>query len=129
MNIGPHIDVGFYFTHISCIYLEGVYNYREDIIMENCPHCKSTPRDEELVSNLEKRLNRISGQLNGVTKMIKENRYCHDVLIQIAAIENALKEVGFILLKDHMTSCVVEDIKNNDLHSLEEAIEISKKLV
>ena len=97
--------------------------------MENCPHCKSTPRDEELLSNLEKRLNRISGQLNGVTKMIKENRYCHDVLIQIAAIENALKEVGFILLKDHMTSCVVEDIKNNDLHSLEEAIEISKKLV
>jgi len=129
MNIGPHIDVGFYFTHISCIYLEGVYNYREDIIMENCPHCKSTPRDEELVSNLEKRLNRISGQLNGVTKMIKENRYCHDVLIQIAAIESALKEVGFIILKDHMTSCVVDDIKNNDLHSLEEAIEISKKLV
>lgn len=97
--------------------------------MENCPHCKSTPRDEELVTNLEKRLNRISGQLNGVTKMIKENRYCHDVLIQIAAIESALKEVGFIILKDHMTSCVVDDIKNNDLHSLEEAIEISKKLV
>ena len=97
--------------------------------MENCPHCKATPRDEELVANLEKRLNRISGQLNGVTKMIKENRYCHDVLIQIAAIESALKEVGFIVLKDHMTTCVVSDIKNNDLHSLEEAIEISKKLV
>ena len=96
--------------------------------MENCPHCKHTPRDEELVANLEKRINRISGQLNGVNKMIKENRYCHDVLIQIAAIESALKEVGYILLKDHMTSCVVDDIKNNDLSSLEEAIEISKKL-
>ena len=96
--------------------------------MENCPHCKHTPRDEELINNLEKRINRISGQLMGVNKMIKENRYCHDVLIQIAAIESALKEVGFILLKDHMTTCVVEDIKNNDLHSLEEAIEIAKKL-
>ena len=96
--------------------------------MEKCPHCKKTPRSEELVNNLEKRLNRISGQLNGVTNMIKENRYCHDVLIQIAAIESALKEVGFILLKDHMTTCVVDDIKNGNLASLEEAIEISKKL-
>ena len=96
--------------------------------MENCPHCKHTPRNEELVENLTKRINRISGQLNGVSKMIQENRYCHDVLIQIAAIESALKEVGYILLKDHMTSCVVDDIKNNDLNSLEEAIEISKKL-
>lgn len=96
--------------------------------MENCPHCKHTPRNEELVENLTKRINRISGQLNGVNKMIVENRYCHDVLIQIAAIESALKEVGYILLKDHMTSCVVDDIKNNDLTSLEEAIEISKKL-
>ena len=97
--------------------------------MEDCCKMKNTPRDEELVNNLEKRINRISGQLNGVTKMIKENRYCHDVLIQIAAIESALKEVGFILLKDHMTSCVVDDIKNNDLSSLEEAIELSKKLI
>lgn len=98
------------------------------LIMENCPNCKHTPRSEEMVENLEKRINRISGQLNGVNKMIKENRYCKDVLIQIAAIESALKEVGFILLKDHMTSCVVDDIKNNDLTSLVEAIEISKKL-
>ena len=97
--------------------------------MEDCCKTKKTPRDEELVNNLEKRINRISGQLNGVTKMIKENRYCHDVLIQIAAIESALKEVGFILLKDHMTSCVVDDIKNNNLSSLEEAIELSKKLI
>ena len=97
--------------------------------MEDCCKTKKTPRDEELVNNLEKRINRISGQLNGVTKLIKENRYCHDVLIQIAAIESALKEVGFILLKDHMTSCVVDDIKNNDLSSLEEAIELSKKLI
>ena len=96
--------------------------------MENCPHYKHTPRNEELVENLTKRINRISGQLNGVNKMIVENRYCHDVLIQIAAIESALKEVGYILLKDHMTSCVVDDIKNNDLTSLVEAIEISKKL-
>lgn len=96
--------------------------------MEKCPHCKKDPRSQELIKNLQKRLNRISGQINGVSKMINENRYCGDVLIQIAAIESALKEVGYIVLKDHLYSCVSSDIKNDDFSSLEEAIEIAKKL-
>ena len=99
--------------------------------MENCPHRernKKNPRDEAFLENLNKRLNRISGQVNGVIKMINDNRYCGDVLIQIAAIESALKEVGYLVLKDHMESCVSEDIKNNDFTSLEEALEICKKL-
>lgn len=98
--------------------------------MENCCHEKSkrTPRDDELLKNIKQRMNRISGQVNGINKMLDENRYCGDILIQIAAIESALKEVGYIILKDHMMSCVSEDIKNNDFSSLEEAIEITKKL-
>ena len=98
--------------------------------MENCCHEKSkrTPRDDELLKNVKQRMNRISGQVNGINKMLDENRYCGDILIQIAAIESALKEVGYIILKDHMMSCVSEDIKNNDFSSLEEAIEITKKL-
>ena len=96
--------------------------------MENCPHCKKDPRPEELVSNLQKRLKKISGQINGVSKMVDENRYCGDILIQIAAIESALKEVGYIILKDHMHTCVSSDIKDGNFSSLEEALEISKKL-
>ena len=96
--------------------------------MENCPHCKKDTRPEELVSNLQKRLKKISGQINGVSKMIDENRYCGDILIQIAAIESALKEVGYIILKDHMYTCVSSDIKDGNFSSLEEALEISKKL-
>ena len=96
--------------------------------MENCPHCKKDPRPEELVSNLQKRLKKISGQINGVSKMVDENRYCGDILIQIAAIESALKEVGYIILKDHMYTCVLSDIKDGNFSSLEEVLEISKKL-
>ena len=96
--------------------------------MENCSHCKKDPRPEELVSNLQKRLKKISGQINGVSKMVDENRYCGDILIQIAAIESALKEVGYIILKDHMYTCVSSDIKDGNFSSLEEALEISKKL-
>ena len=98
------------------------------MLMENCPHCKKDPRSQEMIENLQKRLNRISGQINGVSKMINENRCCGDVLIQIAAIESALKEVGYIVLKDHLFTCVSSDIKNDDFSSLEEAIEITKRL-
>lgn len=99
--------------------------------MKNCCECERTkkdPRDNELLENLLKRLNKISGQVNGVTEMIKNNRYCGDILIQISAIEAALKEVGYIIYKDHMMTCVSNDIKNDDFSSLEEAIQIAKKL-
>ena len=53
--------------------------------MENCCHEKSkrTPRDDELLKNIKQRMNRISGQVNGINKMLDENRYCGDILIQI----------------------------------------------
>lgn len=96
--------------------------------MNECPHCKKKPRDEELVKNLKRRLSRIAGQVNGVDKMIDENRYCGDILIQITAIEKAIKEVGYMILEDHLKSCVYEDMQNNNTTSLEEALEICKKL-
>ena len=100
--------------------------------MNACPNCqknKKQPRDEELVKKLKTRLNRISGQVNGVSKMIEENRYCVDVLTQISAIERALREIGFIILEDHLKTCVTSDIKANDFSSLEEAVAICKKLI
>lgn len=97
--------------------------------MENCCcHTKKDPRSEELIKNIKLRMNKISGQVNGINKMIDENRYCKDILIQIAAIESALKEVGYIILEDHLKTCVSDDIKANDYSSLEDALEIVKKL-
>ena len=100
--------------------------------MSTCPNCqksKKQPRDEELMKNLRTRLNRVSGQINGVSKMIEENRYCADVLTQISAIESALREIGFIILEDHLKTCVSSDIKADDYSSLEEAVAICKKLI
>lgn len=100
--------------------------------MSACPNCqknKKQPRDTELVKNLKTRLNRVSGQINGVSKMIEENRYCVDVLTQISAIESALREIGFIVLEDHLKTCVASDIKVDDYSSLEEAVAICKKLI
>jgi DNA-binding FrmR family transcriptional regulator len=98
---------------------------------ETCPECqkqKHQPRDPKELKNLQTRLNRIIGQLNGIQKMLDENRYCGDVLNQIAACESALQQVGFIVLKTHMETCVTEDIKAGKEGSLDEALDLMKKL-
>lgn len=58
-----------------------------------------------------KRLNRISGQIAGLKKMVEEPRYCVDILTQIAAVRAALSSVGKFLLEDHMRTCVTASIK------------------
>ncbi|MDD7280772.1 metal-sensing transcriptional repressor [Floccifex sp.] len=87
--------------------------------------CKKEPRRD--VKNLKNRLHRIAGQINGVEKMIDENRYCGDVLIQISAIETALENLGYIILQEHLETCVVDDVKN-DKTNMDEVIALMKRL-
>lgn len=69
---------------------------------EKCCKCKNTPRSEESSKQLRNRINRIIGQLNGISKMIDDNRYCGDILTQVAAVESALQSIGYIILTEHM---------------------------
>ncbi len=94
----------------------------------NCCHYKSTPRSERELKQLKNRINRISGQLNGIQKMLDENRYCGDILIQIAAVESALQSIGYIVLKEHMETCVVEEIQNGNIGIVDETVDLMKKL-
>ena len=83
-----------------------------------------TPRDEELQADLQKRLNRVIGQLGGVKAMLDDNRYCGDVLTQIAAAESALQALGYMVLRDHMASCVVEQIRAGHDEIVDEAMDL-----
>ena len=60
------------------------------------------------------RLNRIAGQVRGVAQMIEDDRYCMDILHQIAAIKSALAKVESQVLKDHAACCVAEAIASGD---------------
>jgi DNA-binding FrmR family transcriptional regulator len=60
------------------------------------------------------RLRRIEGQVRGLTKMVEEERYCIDVLTQVAAAKAALESVSVALLEDHMQHCVADAIKTGD---------------
>ena len=93
-----------------------------------CCHHKTTPRSEETLRQLKNRLNRMSGQLNGISKMLDDNRYCGDILTQISAVESALQSFGHIILKEHMETCVVEEIQNGNTEIVSETFELIKKL-
>jgi DNA-binding FrmR family transcriptional regulator len=61
-----------------------------------------------------KRLNRIEGQVRGLARMVEEDRYCIDVVTQIAAVRAALRRVEEEVLRDHVAHCVEHAIKSGD---------------
>lgn len=63
--------------------------------------------NEIQTKKIKSRVNRISGQVNGIGKMIDEDRYCLDILDQIAAVRSALDSLGVELLSNHLENCVI----------------------
>ncbi|MGI6604653.1 MAG: metal-sensitive transcriptional regulator [bacterium] len=59
------------------------------------------------------RLRKVEGQVRGIQKMVDEDRYCVDILTQVAAVRAALNKVGLMLLESHTRGCVVQAIQEN----------------
>lgn len=95
--------------------------------MEDCPYCKKTVRSNEDKKELINRINRIIGQLNGISKMIQDDRYCQDILIQLSASKSAINSLSSEILDNHLHSCVVQAIKNGDEKVLDEINDLFKK--
>lgn len=94
-----------------------------------CTKHKNTPRSAELQADVTKRLNRAIGQLNAVKNMIEDNRYCGDVLTQLAAAESAVRRVSEIVLQEHMETCVVEEIRNGNDEVVDEAMALIRRFM
>jgi DNA-binding FrmR family transcriptional regulator len=62
--------------------------------------------NESVASDAKKRLARIAGQVSGIQKMVEEERYCVDILTQVAALRAALDQFGVLMLSSHLESCV-----------------------
>ncbi len=60
------------------------------------------------------RLNRVIGQLEGVKKMIEEQRYCPDILIQLRAARSAIRAVESSILKTHLQHCVAQSFNSEE---------------
>lgn len=94
---------------------------------ESCT--KTKHRSNTQKDNCIKRLNRISGQINGIGKMISDERCCDDILIQISAVNSALKSLGQEILLNHMKTCMVDDINNKKYETIDEIMNLCKKLM
>lgn len=64
--------------------------------------------------SLVRRLHRIEGQVRGIERMLEEDRYCIDVLTQIAAVNTALESLAFRILDDHVNHCVAGALASGD---------------
>ena len=96
-----------------------------------CPHCgdrkkKRTP-DEQ--SALIRRLKLAEGQIRGIRKMVEEDAYCPEILIQVSAVTAALNSFNRELLACHIRSCVAEDIRNGKDEAIDELARVLQKLM
>ena len=83
-------------------------------------------RSEEEIHDLTTRLSRIAGQVNGIKRMIEEDRYCVDVLMQVSAVQAALKAFNRELLASHIHSCVADDIRAGHDEAVDELCDLLK---
>ena len=99
----------------------------------SCEKCcslhENTHRQAEQKKKLIHRLNRLEGQIRGIRKMVEEDAYCTDILVQSAAASAAINSFNRELLEAHIRSCVVRDIQNDQLEVIDELMGTLQKLM
>lgn len=85
-------------------------------------------RGDEEKKNFIIRLNKIEGQIRGVRQMIENDRSCDDVLIQVSSVIKGLNSFGNELLRDHLSTYVVEKMKNDQIEVVDEIVTLFGRL-
>ena len=93
----------------------------------NCCSNKKTKRSPDEKKLIINRLNRINGQINGINKMIQNDAYCNDVLVQLSAVKNSIKSLSSHILENHLYMCVSRDLENGELDTIDELISLFKR--
>ena len=93
-----------------------------------CSH-KTKERDGQEYRDLIHRLNRIEGQIRGIKGMVEKDAYCVDILTQVAAANAALNSFNKVLLENHIKTCVMRDIREGNEETVEELVDVMKKLM
>jgi DNA-binding FrmR family transcriptional regulator len=80
--------------------------------MEAAHERKAVGVDAGLKESNLKRLRRIEGQVRGLQRMVEEDRYCADIIVQVASVQEALRGVARNLMKNHLQHCAAKAIRN-----------------
>lgn len=95
---------------------------------ECCCH-KTKERTEKEYKDLINRLSRIEGQIRGIKRMVEEDAYCPDILIQVSAANAALNSFNKVLLANHIRTCVADDIREGKDETVDELVNTLQKLM
>ena len=88
----------------------------------------AVPHDASRKETLAKRVARMEGQIRGIGRMIDEDRYCIDVLTQLAAVRSALDALGVELLEHHLHGCVQHAVRSGDgAQAIDEALAVIRR--
>ena len=75
------------------------------------------------------RLNRIEGQVRGIKKMVEQDAYCPEILVQVSAVNAALNSFNKVLLANHIRTCVTNDILEGREETVDELVATLQKLM
>ena len=93
-----------------------------------CQH-KTKERSDKEFKDLIHRLNRIEGQVRGIKRMVEDDAYCTDILIQVSAVNSALNSFNKVLLANHIRTCVSDDIRAGHEETIDELVATLQKLM
>lgn len=97
--------------------------------MAKCCNTKTKKRTPEEYKKLINRLNRVEGQIRGIRKMLEEDAYCPDILIQASAANAAINAFSRELLSEHMKTCVADDIRAGKDETIDELLATLQKMM
>ena len=103
----------------------------KNAVQEPCPHCttrhkKRGPQEQKALLT---RLRKVEGQIRGIEKMVENDAYCPDILIQVSAATSALNSFNKALLACHIRSCVAGDIREGKDETIDELCDVLQKLM
>lgn len=98
---------------------------------KGCSGClkRTKKRTEKEQKSMINRLNRIEGQIRGIRKMVENDAYCPDILIQVSAVNAALNSFNKVLLAEHIKTCVAGDIRDGKDETVDELVTVLQKLM
>jgi CsoR family transcriptional regulator, copper-sensing transcriptional repressor len=77
----------------------------------------------ELKAKAVARLRKVEGQVRGLQRMVEEERYCADIMTQISSVQQALRSVGKLLMRNHLEHCVTRALRSGEASEAERAYE------
>ena len=86
----------------------------------NHDHNHGHVHSEEHTKTVLNRMARIIGHMESTKRMVEDGRDCSEVLVQLSAIESAINSVSRVIIKEHLSTCIVDAVKHDDIAAIEE---------